>query len=56
MKGDRAVAAMEALGSLIGEHILGYLDVYMMHAFKALNPPFKKTYKKYLYYSLRFLE
>lgn len=30
--------------------------VCMMYSFKALKPPFKKTCKKYQYYSLRCLE
>lgn len=34
--------------------IFGY--VCMIYSFKALKPPFKKTYKKYRHYSLRCLE
>lgn len=34
--------------------IFGY--VCMIYSFKALQPPFKKTYKKYRHYSLRCLE
>ena len=30
--------------------------VCMMYSYKALKPPFKKTYKKYWHYSLRCLE
>lgn len=28
----------------------------IIHSLEALNPPFKNICKKYLYYSLRFLE
>ena len=39
-----------------GGRILGCFAVCVMHPFKALNPSSKKSLKKYLYYSLRFLE
>lgn len=39
-----------------GRTIFGGLVVCIMHSLKPLNPPFKKTCKKYLYNPLRFLE